>query len=250
MAFPTIHHDDDIPCDNSITINARCKSEKLPTLSLNQSCCDTTRNRTHVNYKEVGKDAARTTDEAKYPKKHTTTTTTTTNKSRDIKTTNERNEWKLVGKNGKILKPGTMNKDSTLKQKKPLTTSIKRTSDQKPKSAQRLQTLANDNIQRKCLLISDTDFSNFKASLFTRMFAVDSHKMENNHSALKFLQTLANLSSYETIYIHMGTKELACGESPKSVSLKFQEIITTIRQKATSIRICICEDTLIHATVN
>ena len=51
MAPPTIHHDDDIPCGNKITINARCKSEKLPTLSLNQSCCNTTRNRTHVNYK-------------------------------------------------------------------------------------------------------------------------------------------------------------------------------------------------------
>ena len=70
-------------------------------------------------------------------------------------------------------------------------------------------------------------------------FAVDSHKMKDNHSALKFLQTLPNLSSYETVYIHMKTKELASGKGPNSVSLKFQEIMTTIRQKATSVRICV-----------
>ena len=37
----------------------------------------------------------------------------------------------------------------------------------------------------------------------------------------------------------MGTKELASGKGPNSVSLKFQEIITMIRQKATSVRICV-----------
>ena len=88
-------------------------------------------NRTHAFYKEVGKDAARTTDEAKYPKKYTTTTT---NKSSDITTTNEQNKWKVAGKNEKISKPGTLNKDSTLKQRKPLTTSIKRSSDQNLKT--------------------------------------------------------------------------------------------------------------------
>ena len=193
--------ENDLPYANTTTIRTGGRITKTGTPSISQTCCDVTRtdivtsrlwNQDIKKPYKPSQPAVRR--RSMLPESKITPMTTADS------TADNKNEWKLVGKKGRPVKPKGPSRQPV---------SIRKPDIDTPKIVQNKQAAGiarrtrNINVPRRCLLLYDSDFDQFDTSMLTRLFDVDSHNMKSMQSTLNFLQKASNLNLYETIYIHL-----------------------------------------------